>query len=214
MDLTGAVFGRLTVVELDVERTSRGKGTYWNTVCECGSEKTVFIGNLRSGHTTSCGCFNLEQIRKVRCDYSEYIRGRTYRIWSNMLTRCTNPNVRAYVDYGGRGITVDARWYKFESFLMDMGESPVGMTIERIDNSRGYTKDNCRWATLTEQGRNKRNNVVIEYRGVSKCLSAWCEELDVNYGTMWARLFRHKIPVDIAFKVGTDRTAPTKGQIL
>jgi hypothetical protein len=199
LDLTGAVFGRLTVLELDTVRTEKGKGTYWHTICQCGNRKTIFVGNLRSGHTTSCGCFSKEQLKKTRCNHFEYIRSRTYRIWSNMLTRCTNPNVKAYRDYGGRGITVDSRWYKFENFLIDMGESPPNMTIERIDNSNGYSKNNCRWATVTEQGRNKRNNVVIEYGGISKCLSAWCEDLDVNYGTMWARLFRYKMPIHVAF---------------
>ena len=104
-----------------------------------------------------------------------------------MLNRCTNPNVRHYVDYGARGITVCERWLKFENFLEDMGEPPPGLTIDRLDNNKGYFKDNCAWKTPIAQARNRRNSVIMTFKGVTLTLIEWCELLDLSYRTLRAR---------------------------
>jgi hypothetical protein len=112
----------------------------------------------------------------------------TYQTWRNMRSRCENPNVPAYKNYGGRGITVCERWQDFPSFLADMGERPEGMTIERINNDGNYEPDNCRWATRRQQGRNTRANQLVTLDGETKCLTEWAEERGIKMPTLWARL--------------------------
>lgn len=96
-------------------------------------------------------------------------RSRTYRSWEGMRSRCNNPTNARYQQYGGRGITVDPLWESFEHFLADMGECPLDYTIERVDNSKGYSKSNCKWASYTEQNKNRRTpkNNTSGVKGVS-----------------------------------------------
>jgi hypothetical protein len=112
---------------------------------------------------------------------------RTYRIWSGIIQRCTNPRRRAFKDYGGRGITVCDEWRQFPNFLRDMGEAPADKTIERVDNSRGYSPDNCCWATMKEQTQNTRRVKLITHKGKTQNLSTWAKE----YGIPQSTLSRH-----------------------
>jgi hypothetical protein len=111
-----------------------------------------------------------------------------------MKKRCTNPKAHNYRYYGGRGITVCDRWSGvdgFPNFLSDMGEPPTPKhSIDRIDGNLGYSPENCRWATINEQQRNKSNNVLIEYNGETKTLTEWCELLDLSCLTMRSRLLK------------------------
>jgi len=111
-----------------------------------------------------------------------------------MKTRCTDPAVKAFKDYGARGIAVCEEWKDFAIFYADMGEIPLGATLERKDNSLGYSKDNCRWATRKEQGRNKRNNVLLSIGGVTRCISEWAEAAGLKYETLYRRLKRGCAP--------------------
>lgn len=105
-----------------------------------------------------------------------------------MLARCRNQNVRAYKNYGARGITVCERWDSFENFYEDMGPRPPRMTLDRRDNSLGYCKENCRWITRREQARNTRANRIVEYRGESRCVAEWSEITGIPAGTLIDRL--------------------------
>lgn len=106
-----------------------------------------------------------------------------------MRGRCTNPNNDRWDDYGGRGITIEPRWNEFENFYADMGEPPSEKhSLERIRNDEGYSKDNCKWATHTEQNRNKRVSRMITIGGITKCLSEWATQSPVAYKTIFARL--------------------------
>jgi hypothetical protein len=112
----------------------------------------------------------------------------TYRSWDAMKHRCSNKKANRYDLYGGKGITVCKRWFKFENFLKDMGERPSGKTLDRKDGTKGYYKDNCRWATSKEQARNTKRNRIITYDGESKSLAEWSEVVGISQDTLKARL--------------------------
>lgn len=104
-----------------------------------------------------------------------------------LVNRCSNPNATNYKDYGGRGITVCPEWLDYEKFLSDMGPAPEGLTIERLDNDKGYSKDNCVWATAQQQGRNRRSSVMLTYQGRTQSMVAWAEELAISYSAVKQR---------------------------
>jgi hypothetical protein len=149
IDLTGRKFSRLTVISL---APKLGKKTKWNCVCECGKTAIAQTDALISGNHRSCGCLHIEAITKHgHSPYKASERSETYCSWLSMKQRCTNPKAIAYHRYGGRGIKYCARWEKFENFLADMGVRPEGLSLDQIDNDRGYEPGNCRWATKAEQ---------------------------------------------------------------
>ena len=115
---------------------------------------------------------------------------RTFKKWGAMLSRCRNPNATGYPKYGARGIRVCERWHCFESFYADMGECPPGLSIDRIDNNGDYEPGNCRWATIKQQARNKRNTVLIEIGGVTKSLPEWCEIYGLHSSIVYTRMHR------------------------
>ncbi len=114
----------------------------------------------------------------------------TYRSWLAMLYRCTNQTYGRFKDYGGRGIKVCQRWMEFASFLEDMGERPVGLTIERKDNLGNYCPENCVWGSPKAQARNRRSNVNLTYNGRTQCISKWAEETGIERQTIQQRLRR------------------------
>jgi hypothetical protein len=169
-DLTGIRCGRLTVLrETDRKR-------YWLCQCSCGKMKTVRSDHLVDGPgrllIRSCGCL----ISKGWGDpqYQELITKypSEYSIWGCMKKRCDCQTSVAYPDYGGRGIKVCEEWQDgFSRFLTDMGPKPEGFTLERVDNRRGYSKENCIWASRKDQARNRRSNALVWVGEKSYCLA-------------------------------------------
>ena len=153
IDLTGQRFGQLVVLK-DIGR-KRGL-VFWLCQCDCGKQTKVISNNLRTGNTKSCHDRGRPPIIHGHCRRPSNHGSPTYMIWCTLRQRCQNPNNPNYRNYGGRGIKVCKRWNKFENFLADMGERPKGRSIDRINNDGDYKPSNCRWATWSQQMKNRR----------------------------------------------------------
>lgn len=192
-DLTGQKFGRLTVIGLHETETRK---TYWVCQCDCGNIKIVRSDSLQNGSIRSCGCLKKEQDKiNLEANHKHNMSGtRIYEIWQGMKKRCYNPRDLRYHRYGGRGITVCNEWKNdFKSFYLwaiNHGYSE-NLTIDRIDNDKGYSPDNCRWADRTTQCRNRSTNVNITIGNSTRTLTEWCEIFKVSYETVNARYERN-----------------------
>lgn len=190
VDLTGLRYGRLTVVTLD---GVGDHGAVWVAHCDCGKRTTQRGDGLRSGRVVSCGCYvreNTSRLLRARNLTHGLRRAPEYIVWHSMLRRCLKPRTGAEArNYKDRGITVCKRWLRLENFLADMGQRPSAKhTLERINNSKGYSPANCRWATRKDQGRNRRSNRLLTWRGETLPCVVWAERLGLNPATLAVRL--------------------------
>jgi hypothetical protein len=165
IDITGRRFGRLLVIEFS--KVNSWHEAVWRCRCDCGVEKFVNGSALRSENTRSCGCWKNELIGARKRTHGQSNKNKQasgYSSWRAMRERCCSPTHADYKDYGGRGITICARWNKFESFFADMGPRPEGMWLGRINNDLGYFPMNCRWETPVMQANNRRKHKAYPRR--------------------------------------------------
>jgi len=183
-DITGRKFNMLTVLGYEY---SKNGSTYWKCKCDCGNETIVQRSNLRTGSTVSCGCHGRKMLQKVYESNKQKIKhgdarrnrsdgkktSRLYNIWCGMKQRCNNPNTGKYHLYGGKGVSVCNEWMAdyaiFKDWALSNGYSEE-LTIDRIDNGKGYSPDNCRWADINEQHKNRGITVYI---GISNTIKEW-----------------------------------------
>lgn len=195
-DMTGLVFGKLTVLHED-GRAYNGC-VLWMCKCACGNFTVRSSSVLRLGKAASCGCLARQTRFATKHGKTDT---RIYNIWCGMVQRCTNPNKDTWKYYGGRGITVCERWQSFARFYEDMGDVPEGMSLERMDNDRGYEPSNCRWASRTEQMRNRSNTKMLTFEGRTQPLLAWAEEVDIPSRVIATRIYTHKWSVGRAITI-------------
>jgi hypothetical protein len=186
LDMMQKKFGRLIIVSR-AENSIHGK-TRWDCICDCGNTLTVVGSDLKNGHTTSCGCWNIEK----RTTHGMHDT-RQYQIWADLKDRCDNPLNPRYKDYGGRGITYSESWKKFEGFWEDMSEGyDDGLTIDREDNDKSYYKENCRWATRSTQQHNQRKDGGSKFSFIGVDLrqsGKWAASIKNNNKKLWLGSF-------------------------
>lgn len=187
IDITGMKFNRLTALEYMGQGSS---GARWKFRCDCGNEIVTAGYHVRKGRTKSCGCWN-EENKHDRYKIHGMHKTRLYSAWSHMKQRCLNPSCKEYENYGGRGILICKDWIdNFENFrewAMNNGYSET-LTLDRIDNNKGYSPDNCRWVSMLVQENNKRNNHYYLFKGQPKTLSQIAREYSISRNALYYRV--------------------------
>ena len=187
LDLTGERFGRLVALRYSGLRNQK---RLWLCRCDCGNQKEVRVEKLRSGATKSCGCLQVEAShRPKRVKHGKY-QTAEYQTWISMRKRCRYNGNASYKRYGGRGIGVCDRWLNsFENFYADMGDKPSPeYSLDRVDNDRDYSPENCKWSTPVEQGRNRANTRFATYLGVTRPVMEWADIFGMDRDRMYSRV--------------------------
>lgn len=186
-NIIGKRFGRLIVVK----RTSKpGAGAVrWQCRCDCGGETNCSTPVLEKGKSRSCGCL-ANELTAARSRTHGGSKTAEYRTWCSIISRCENPRQPSFERYGARGIKICKRWRNsFSAFISDMGNKPFPRaTIDRMDNLKGYSPDNCRWADYKTQAANMRSNHLISFAGETKILTAWAIQYGIKQPTLRRRL--------------------------
>lgn len=180
-DLTGKRFGRLVALR----KAERGK---WHCLCDCGNEADIYGGSLVNGDTKSCGCYR----RDLHTTHG-LSKSRLHGVWWGMIQRC---EYNHHIDnkwYSSKGIAVCDEWRNdFGAFYKWANRNGYkeGMSLDRIDNSRGYSPSNCRFVSAKKQARNRSTNLTYTYNGETKCLMEWAEACGIKYSTLYGRIKR------------------------
>lgn len=198
-DLTGQVFGRLTVLYRTEDRVSKSgaKTVTYHCKCSCGNERDVVATNLRRGSTQSCGCMHNELLSN-RCTKRDEVSKKLYIVHRNMRRRCYDTKDGSYKRYGGRGIRVCDEWLGengVENFIRWARENgyEFGLSIERTDNDGNYCPENCRWATVKEQNNNRSTNRLLTVNGITKTTSQWKDYLGLNSEWLYSYSVQERI---------------------
>ena len=185
-DITGQRFGRLVV--LKYLKQDEHSHSLWLCKCDCGNETILPKCKLTTGWTKSCGCLHKESVSNKNCNFYKHGKTKTrqHRLWAGIQDRCYNSKNQDYYNYGGRGIKVCDEWLgkkgfiNFYNWAMENGYQD-NLTIDRIDNNKGYSPNNCRWATSEEQAKNRRCNHLVTYKGETHNLKEWAKIKNISY---------------------------------
>lgn len=197
VDMTGERFGECIVIGR--EGSNKDKKATWKCLCYCGVEFVTTGKSIRLGYAKSCGCFRkmvLSKQGKKNITHNES-KSRLYGIWRGMKKRCKNPSDTSYRYYGAKGIEYCGAWEEYEAFRdwSFINGYQEHLTLDRLDNDKGYYPDNCEWSTWHEQARNRSNNVIVEHGGIKKTLSEVAEDVGESREMIWYR-HHNDIPYD------------------
>lgn len=208
VDLVGKRFNRYVVLE----KIRSDLGIRWRCQCDCGEIRILDSSRLLQNKVVSCGCYNIERTKEKNTKHGKR-NSRIYIIWNGLKERCYNKNCKDYPRYGARGITVCDEWINsFENFYRDMSDPEKGMSIDRIDNDKGYFKENCRWATNKEQCNNRRNGRKVIFRGeewsIFDLWEKYCSNSGMHPSTIYRRIDKGMNIEDALFKEPMQLCAP------
>lgn len=209
-DISGQKFGRLTAIRrLEFRPKPCGGGrSIWLCSCNCGGETKVAVTDLRAGRRVSCGCLRREKAKTVNRSHGMSATPEFF-VWTRMIRRCFDTKDKAYSRYGAIGISVCDEWrHDFGAFFSHIGPRPTpNHSIERINNSKGYEPGNVKWATDSEQRRNKRNSIYVEMEGNTVFLKDYCREHGIDYFLIHSRL-KSGWPIHLAISEPSARKLP------
>jgi hypothetical protein len=197
-DLRWRQFNKLYVYEFS--HKLKGK-FYWKCQCDCLEYSTVDSYSLKAGRIKSCGCILKEKLAPIllkRNTTHGLSKSREYSIWNDIMRRCYDPSRKNYKDYGGRGIKVSNDWKSFIIFYNDVAPIPAGLSIGRIDNNKGYSKENCRLEDNFQQANNRRNNHLITFNGETLTMMQISKKYNINYYVLRSRINDYKWPIEKA----------------
>lgn len=204
IDLVGRRYERLTVIAR--AGTDSGGHSTWTCLCDCGKYTTVSSSHLNSGSVKSCGCYGRDWSSRRLLKHG-FSHTRIFNIWKNMIARCEQPERADFCWYGGRGICVCEEWkndfLNFKKWALQNGYADQ-LTLDRVDNNKNYSPDNCRWANISMQARNRRNNHILIYKNQAKTIAEWSEITGIHRATLTSRVKAH-------WSIEKTLTLPVKG---
>lgn len=193
-NLVGKEFERWTVISAADPTITKSNRVHrrWMCRCECGTERVVLERSLKNGTSKSCGCYHRDEMKVIgKCNKKHGMTNtRLYRIFKHMKNRCYNPNDVSYKNYGMLGITICDEWDTFDSFsewALSHGYDER-LSIDRLDVTRGYSPDNCRWTDAVTQANNKRNTKYYTYNGETHNIGEWAVIFNIPYKKLWKRI--------------------------
>ena len=197
-DFIGKKYNLLTITDVYIKTYSGKRRSFAKCNCDCGNSMETGLGSILEGNTKSCGCLN----SYGRCKHGNAKRGEEtieYKTWGSIKGRCYNPKNAKYPIYGGRCIVMDEVWLNdFNQFLYDMGKRPNNYSIDRFPDKDGNcTKNNCRWASIVEQNRNRKNTLRHEYLGKKQTIAEWANEVGSTYNNFYNHIREGKKVDDI-----------------
>ena len=200
-EIIGRKNGKLTIESFS-HKNEHGR-RIWNCRCECGN--SIPLPHAHFVKQVTCGCFDKDRPTE-RWKKHGMTHTSEWSIWHGIRKRCLCPTDQAYPRYGGRGVGLCKEWTEsFEAFYRDMGPRPAGKTVDRIDNNKGYSKENCRWVDWKTQSRNKRTNHLLTVDGVTKCITEWAEQTGIRKDTLRRRIMVYGWTPEEAIKTKTMR---------
>lgn len=195
---SGDSLGNCIYIKEDIQGYKNSRKAVFE--CVCGNTFIALIANVKNEHTTSCGCLKIPAVKKSSTRHGMR-QSSEYNIWRLMIARCYKPQSTSYKNYGAKGITVGDRWKKsFINFYADMGNRPEGTSLDRLENDKGYYKENCQWGTSLQQNRNRSITVKVTYNGETKAIMEWSQIYGIPYDTLKYRVRSNRYSLDECFK--------------